>query len=97
METVLEAIERLQAAGYEMEMSAAPGGRLRCGVCHDDLDPHTAVIEETVRFEGASDPDDEAIVLAISTPHGHLGHLVAAYGPDMSADEVSLLQALTTR
>lgn len=97
METVLEAIARLRSAGYELEMSAAPGGRLRCGVCHEDLDPHDALIDETVRFEGESDPDDEAIVMAISTPHGHRGYLVAAYGPDMSADEVALVQALTAR
>lgn len=97
METIVEAIARLRAAGYDMEMSAGPGGLLHCGVCDEDLDASEATIDETVRFEGASDPDDEAIVMAISTPHGHRGHLVAAYGPDMSADEVSLVQALTAR
>jgi len=97
VETVLEAIARLRAEGYDLEMSAAPGGGLRCGECGEVVDPHDAVIDETVRFEGQSDPDDEAIVLALSTPHGHRGYLVAAYGPDMSADEVALVQALTSR
>lgn len=94
METVLEAINRLRAAGYELEMSAAPGGRLRCGECGDDLDPAAVTIDETVRFEGPSDPGEEAIVIAITTPHGHRGYFVAAYGPDMPADDVTLVQAL---
>lgn len=97
METVIEAIARLRSQGYDLEMSAAPGGRLTCGTCHDDVDPDEAVVDVTVRFEGASDPDDEAIVMAISTSHGHKGYLVAAYGPDMPVDDVALMQALTRR
>ena len=56
-----------------------------------------AVVDETVRFEGESNPDDEAIVVAISTAHGHQGYIVAAYGADMEAGDVALLQALTAR
>ena len=45
----------------------------------------------------ASNPDDEAIVLAISTPCGHRGYFTSAYGPDTPAADVALLQALTAR
>ena len=97
METVVEAIARIRAAGYDLEMSATPEGWLRCGVCDEVVDPASAVVDETVRFEGESNPDDEAIVMAISTPHDHRGYIVAAYGADMEAGDVALLQALTHR
>ena len=68
---------------------------------HNDLGT-TAVIDETVRFEGDSDPDDEAILLALTVPAsaggcGHRGWFAAAYGPDTPAHDVAVLQALTTR
>ncbi len=97
METLLDAIARLQADGYLLEMSATADGQIRCGVCGEVIDPTTATIDETVRFEGESNPDDEAILLAISTPCGHRGHFVAAYGPDMPAEDVQVLQALQRR
>jgi len=97
METILEAIDRLRALGYDMEMSATPEGRLRCGVCDEEIEAAAAAVDEIVRFEGASDPDDEAILIAVSTPAGHRGYFVAAYGPDMAAEDVAFLQALTAR
>ena len=97
METILEAIARIRSAGYDLEMSATPEAWLQCGVCNEVVDPATAVVDETVRFEGESNPDDEAIVVAISTAHGHQGYIVAAYGADMEAGDVALLQALTAR
>jgi hypothetical protein len=97
METVLEAIARLKAAGYVQEMSATADGKLRCSVCADEIDPSMALIDETVRFEGESDPDDEEILLAISTSCGHKGWFSAAYGPDTPPEDVAVLQALTTR
>lgn len=94
METVLDAIARFRADGYELEMSATPDGSLRCGVCGVVEPPSDVTVDEVVRYEGESDPGDEAIVLAITTAHGDRGYLVAAYGPDMPAGVVSLLQHL---
>lgn len=97
MDTVLEAIERLRAEGYTLEMSATPDGRLRCAHCGDEIDPSMAIVDHTERFEGASDPDDEEILLAISTSCGHRGWFVAHYGADMEPGDVALVRALTTR
>ena len=63
METLAQAVERLARAGY-CEAFRAESGRLRAvgkGSVHD---PESLVIEEIVRFEGASDPDDQAVVFA---------------------------------
>jgi hypothetical protein len=97
METVLEAIERVRAAGYSREWSATDNGRLRCGECHEVLDAAQVSIDETVRFEGASDPDDEVILFAIAGPCGHRGYYLTAYGPDTPPSDVTVLQALTRR
>ena len=95
METMLEATHRLRAAGYQFDLSAEVGGRLRCGACGELVDARETVVEETVRFEGTSNPDDQAILSAVLTPCGHRGLFSAAYGLYVSRDAVDVLQALS--
>ena len=97
METLVEAMARLRALGYDMDLSAAPGGQLRCGVCDELIDADQATIDEIVRFEGDSNPDDESILAAISMPSGHRGLYTSAYGSDVSPDDADVLQALGRR
>lgn len=94
---MLDAIERLRASGYHLDLVAAPGGRLRCGQCGDITDAAEVTVDETVRFEGDSNPDDESILIAVSTPCGHRGLYSAAYGPDTPAEDSQVLQALALR
>ena len=94
METMLEAMARLRELGYLQDLSSLPGGRLRCSSCDEVVDASEAVIDEIVRYEGASDPDDEEILAAITTPAGHKGLFLAAYGPATPADDVAVLRAL---
>ena len=94
METVTHAIERLAAEGYTIEWSATEGALLYCAECDERADPAQVTVDETVRFEGASDPDDEVVVLAITAPSGRRGYFIAAYGPDMPPDAVAVVQAL---
>ena len=49
---------------------------------------------ETVRFEGISNPEDQAILDAVITPCGHRGLFSAAYGVYASTEDVDVLQAL---
>jgi hypothetical protein len=97
METMLEAIRRLRTAGYQFDLSADVGGRLRCGGCGELVDAHEAIVEETVRFEGTSNPDDQAILSAVLTPCGHRGLFSAAYGLYVSRDAMDVLHALSRR
>jgi len=52
------------------------------------------VIRETVRFEGDSNPDDEAILLALSCADGCVGQFSAAFGPATASADVMVLQRL---
>jgi hypothetical protein len=97
MEMMLDAIARLRASGYDLDLVAVPGGGLRCGACGDVTDAATVTVDETVRFEGDSNPDDETILIAVTTRCGHRGLFSAAYGPDTPAADSAVLQALALR
>ena len=94
METMLKAVDRLRADGYLLDFSAISGGRLRCSDCGELIDAKDIVVKETVRFEGDSNPDDEAILIAVITPCGHRGLFRAAYGPTSTPNDVDVLHAL---
>jgi len=97
MEAMLQAVERLGASGFQSDLSAAPGGVLRCGSC-GKLAPMTGVtVVETVRFEGDSNPDDQSILMAVAMPCGHRGVYGSAYGPYAPPDDVEVLHALAAR
>jgi hypothetical protein len=96
METISEAIARLRAAGYEGDWRAR-SGQLVCDLCGTAHDPQHVTIEETVRFEGDSNPDDEAVLFALSASCGHRGLYAAPYGPDVSPDDVTVIRALHAR
>ena len=61
-----------------------------CIICHSDkFNPSEFEIVEVYRFEGNSDPADEAAVYAIESTGGIRGVLVSGYGisaEGMSAD-----------
>jgi hypothetical protein len=94
VETLSEAIERLRTAGYHLDLFAEAGGRLRCGECDLLFAPDTLTVDEVVRFEGASDPDDEAILFALSATNGHRGTYNPPYGPDATPEDAVVMRAL---
>ena len=96
METLSEAIERLELAGYAEALRPLPDGfhEVRSDRIHS---PESFIVDEIVRFEGASDPEDEAVLFALRSRDGRIrATFVATYGP--SADPVSgmLMQRLDT-
>jgi hypothetical protein len=94
-DTVTEAVEYLTREGYVDDLKIS-----RRGIEAPDRDaPHptaTVIVEHTFRFEGPSDPADEAIVLGVRCPEWDTkGVIVAAYGPDADPDEAAVLVALS--
>ena len=78
--TLSETVNGLRKDGYTLDLNI----RKDCLICsrtETSLSPEDFEIDKVYRFEGPSNPDDEAIVYAISSPkHGVKGVLVNAYG-----------------
>ncbi len=75
-----------------------PTAILRCGECASAIDPRLAAIHSIRRLEGASDPDDMAVVVATSCPVcGAEGTVVLGYGPMAAAVDADVLLAMQDR
>lgn len=97
METLSQAVERLTAAGYRDEFRAEGTGlrAVETGCLHE---PESLAIEEVVRFEGASDPQDEAVLFALRCEtHGTRGTYVVPYGPDVDSLDAEMVRRLADR
>ncbi|MFI5185339.1 MAG: phosphoribosylpyrophosphate synthetase [Chitinophagales bacterium] len=83
-DTVTAAVKGLKERGYTKDFNL----KENCLVCHEDkFHPEDFEITEVYRFEGNSDPGDEAVVYAIESNKGDKGVLVSGYG--ISADEMT--------
>jgi hypothetical protein len=92
---VVEEIEALRRRGYTADFSVTRDGELRCDTCGHSHRAEDAAIDSTARFEGASNPDDQAIVFGLRCEVcGLKGVLVAAYGPTATAEEAAVITAL---
>jgi hypothetical protein len=86
-DSLVDALTALRQQGYtedfnlERNCLACRAGQFK--VFHDEFE-----IDKYFRFEGASNPDDQSILYAISSPkHGIKGVLVNAYG--IYSDEIT--------
>ena len=81
-ETVSDALTLLASEGYTEDFNLV-GAAAVCPACGHAHDLGVLGIERQFRFEGPSDPADEAIVLGLRCPRcGARGVLVSAFGPD---------------
>jgi hypothetical protein len=82
--TVSEAVNSLKQKGYTLDFNLEEN----CIVCHPSrFRANEFEIMETWRYEGNSDPGDEATVYGIESKNGLKGILVMGYG--MSSDKLS--------
>ena len=85
-DTVSQAVEELKARHYTTDFNLL-FDRIECTKTALAFGPSEFEITEVHRFEGDSDPADEAVVYAIESKHGLKGVLVNGYGA--SADSLS--------
>ncbi|MBS1666098.1 MAG: phosphoribosylpyrophosphate synthetase [Bacteroidetes bacterium] len=84
-DTLSQAVNGLKERGYGIDFNL----EFDCITCKQTLVsllPSEFEITEVYRFEGDSNPDDESVVYAIESKHGHKGVLVNGYG--ISADPI---------
>jgi hypothetical protein len=93
--TLLEAIGRLRDMGYGGDLFITEEGMVRCGSCHHDTAPEALDLRHLVRLEGASDPSDEAAVLALVCREcGAQGTAIVRYGPEASPQDAEVLRVV---
>ena len=80
MNTVSQVMNKLKVEGYEVDFNLKKK-HLECSGNDLKIYPGEFKVDQIYRFEGTSDPGDEAIVYAItSDKHNIKGILVNAYG-----------------
>ncbi len=94
--TVLGALRLLAGEGFTMSFFPTPTG-LRCGACGERI-LESVEVDRVFRFEGPSDPDEEAVVYAARCPECRAGGtVVSSFGPGADPDLADRLILLDAR
>jgi hypothetical protein len=93
-DTVSKAIEALRAQGYTTDFNIE-NNNLVCN--QGKFDPDSFEIEDVYRYEGNSDPADEAAVYAIKSSNGLKGVLVTGYGASAEDASAEMLDKLNRK
>jgi hypothetical protein len=92
MQTLSECINKLVIDGYDVDFKIDEKGKLYSPRKEKSYPPEKVHIRNFFRFEGASDPDESAILYAIETDNGEKGTLTDAYGPYADAKVTKFIQ-----
>ena len=93
--TLSQTVDGLKKNGYNLDFNIR-GECLVCDSTNTELSENDFEIDEVYRFEGESNPDDEAIVYAISsTDNSVKGTLVDAYGTYYDSASEELVEKLS--
>ncbi|MEO6122837.1 MAG: hypothetical protein ABIR32_03945 [Ilumatobacteraceae bacterium] len=93
-DTVTEAVALLRVCGYvdDVELQGAVLACARTATTHPFA---SVIVDHTFRFEGDSDPGDEAIVLGLRFPDIDLrAVLVSAFGHDAAPETARFFRGL---
>ena len=95
--TVTDVLSQLKEKGYTVDFNLSD----TCLICHGNslqLHPDEFIVDKHYRFEGTSDPGDEAIVYAISSVRDDIkGTLVNGYGIYSNSMTSEMVNALGKR
>ena len=92
-ETLSEAIADLKKRGYSGDFNLHPEW-IECPPMNLKLKPTEFHVDEVHRFEGATDPDDSAVLYAISSSEikGILVDAYGAYSGSLSSEMINRLK-----
>jgi hypothetical protein len=92
-DTVTEAVSGLKKRGYSIDFNLE-FDQLICHKTAISLRPRDFEITEMHRFEGMTDPADEAVVFAIEGKDGTKGILVDGFGPSAETLDEEMVKKL---
>ena len=95
-DTVSQAVTGLKERGYSIDFNI-DGDCIVCEKTPVRLRPDQFEISEVHRYEGDSDPGDEAVVYAIESKDGHKGVLVNGFGVSSDPESDELVEKLRVR
>jgi len=84
--TVLEALEELNKKGFTLDFNLQDENIKK--------NPHNYEIEYVFRYEGDSDPGDEAVVYGIVSNSGERGVYVAGFSANSESEAATVLAKL---
>lgn len=91
--SVGEAVDELTRAGYGERFHSAWGGLVDTRARR--FDPADLIVDEVYRFEGETDPGEEAAVFALrDADRGIRGTFVVHYGPGVDAGDAEIVLRL---
>lgn len=93
--TVSEVLAAYEQQGYVVSFGVEAQGQVRCGSCNTASRARDVHVDAIARVEGASDPDDMALVAVVVCPWCQVsGTLVAGYGPMSSVEDAEVVAGL---
>jgi len=92
--TITEALNNFRKQGFLLDFNL-PENLL--GFKTGKYKPEDFEIVDTYRYEGDSDPGDEATVYALQSKSGEKGVLVSGYGHSSDVDTTELLKKIKNR
>jgi len=97
MDSLARATDRLTAEGYREEFRAETKG-LRALGSGRIYAPEALHVDRVLRFEGPSDPADEALLFALSVAEdGVRGTYAVTFGPAVEPDDAEMVRRLRAR
>jgi len=96
-ESLAGSVRELAERGFRHSFRAI-SGRLKDLETGRLYDPERLRVAEVLRFEGASDPDEQAALFAIESEAGDaLGTYSVVFGPAIPAEDAAVLEKLGPR
>ena len=93
--TLTAVLDELTADGFTGSFVPRPGGQLLCTTCRETFAATELEPEQVRRLEGASDPDDEVVVVAAACPRcGAHASMTLGFGPTASDDDTGVVADL---
>jgi len=93
--SVVQLIAHYEQRGFTDQMVLAETAEVTCRTCGTSQRAARYRVRGQRRTEGASDPDDMALVVALECPNcSAKGTLALKYGPDASREEAEVLRQL---
>ncbi len=93
--SMTEVLKSYESKGFRGQFAVHGGGVVRCGSCRSARSASSLEMDALHRLEGDSDPEAEAVVIALHCPScGTGGTMVLSYGPEASIEDQQVLQQI---